>query len=75
VIDMNVAIVLQGASLLLLVVLLVCTGAFARQLRRLSSGVSESREERLERRVRERLCSEGFSDAEITSALKDSEHE
>jgi hypothetical protein len=72
---MDIAAVLQGTIVLLIVGLLAWVGALVRQLRRLSAEARGSRETRLERRVRGRLRREGFSDAEAAAALEDSTSE
>lgn len=70
---MDVAVVLQGLSIVLVIGLIVLVGAFARQLRRLSSGVRKDREARFERKLRERLARQGFTEVEINAALENRE--
>jgi hypothetical protein len=72
---MDIAAVLQGAILVLIVGLLVWVGALVQRLRRLSAEARGGRETRFERQVRRRLRREGFSDAEATAALEDSASE
>ena len=72
---MDIAAVVQGVILVLVVGVLAWVGALVRQLRRLSAEARGSRESRLERRVRGRLRREGFYDAEVTAALNDSSSE
>jgi hypothetical protein len=72
---MDITALLQGVILLLVVGLLVWVGALVQRLRRLVAESRGSRETRFERRVRRRLRREGFSDAEATAALEDSNSE
>jgi hypothetical protein len=72
---MDIATLLQGVILLLVVGLLVWVGALVQRLRRLAADSRGLRETRFDRRVRRRLRREGYSDAEATAALEDSTSE